>query len=54
MMMLTVMTRMRNEDNDSLDENENLDVLGTIPQEERQALPNLDSRARSQLLVMII
>ena len=32
----------------------NLDVLGTIPHEERHALPNLERRAGRQLSVMII
>ena len=40
-MVKTVMTRIE----DIYDDIDNLDVLGTIPQEERQALPNLESRA---------
>ena len=49
MMVKTVMTRIE----DIYDDIDNLDVLGTIPQEERQALPNLESRAGEQMSLKI-
>ena len=49
MIVITVMTRIE----DIYDDIDNLEVLGTIPQEERQALPSLESRAGEQPSVKI-
>ena len=49
MMVITVKMRIE----DIYDDIDNLDVLGTIPQEERQALPNLESRAGEQMSLKI-